>query len=142
MPIQYTWTCKADIPANTKAYTEVAVSCVEDPVRGSESVIQRIYPILIDTILVTTAPTVDYVVTIKKESVDGTIRPVATSIPASVLKELISVSGQLPFAFTDRGRPAVIYVAPMEKLSLFVIPLADVATATTVNFVVVAEKGA
>jgi hypothetical protein len=142
MPIQYTWTCKADIPANTKAYTEVAVSCVEDPVRGSESVIQRVYPIVIDTVLVPADPTVDFVVRVKKESVDGMVRPVADSIPAKVLYRLITVSGQLPFAFTDRGRPAVIYVAPMEKLSLFVLPLEDVATATTVNFAVIAEKGA
>ena len=141
MPIQYTWICSATIPAGATTYSEIQASCVEDPVAGSEKVIQRIYPIQINTILVPTAPSIDYVVRIKKESRDGIIRPLADSLPASLINKLMSVSGQLPAVFTKFGKPAVIYIAPFEKVSVFVVNLASPTSATTVSFSIIAEKG-
>jgi len=142
MPIPYTWTCTATIKAGQTAYSEISATCVEDPVRGGETVIQRVYPIKIITALVPSAPSIDYVVRVKKESVDGIIRPLADSIPASVINKLISVSGQLPAVFTRAGRPAIIYIAPMEKLLIYIVNLAAGGTADTpVSFSIVAEKG-
>jgi hypothetical protein len=144
MPIQYIWTCSATIKAGTKAYTETSVSCVEDPVRGAETSIQRVYPIVIDTVVVPSIPTAapDFVVRVKKEGVDGIIRPLADSIPASILNKLLSTTGKVPDAFMEFGEPVSIYVAPMEKVYLFVVNLADAGTSdVTVSFNVVAEKG-
>ena len=141
MPIPYTIVCTATIKANTPAYSEIPVACVEDPVRGAESVIQRVYPIKIVTVLVPSEPPIDYVVRIKKESVDGIIRPLADSIPASLISKLVTVSGQLPATFVRNGRPAIIYIAPMEKLSIYVVNLASSKEDVTVAFHVVAEKG-
>jgi hypothetical protein len=85
---------------------------------------------------------IDYVVRVKKESVDGIIKPLADSIPASVINRLITVSGQLPAVFTRLGRPALIYIAPMEKVSIYVVNLAPGEAADrTVSFNIVAEKG-
>jgi len=142
MPIPYTLTCQATIKAGQPAYSEISASCVEDPVRGAETVIQRVYPIKIITVLVPSAPSIDYIVRIKKESVDGIIKPLADSIPASLINKLVTVSGQLPMVFTRNGRPAIIYVAPMEKLSIYIVNLASGESAdTTVRFNVIAEKG-
>jgi hypothetical protein len=142
MPIQYTIPCTATIRANTPAYSEIPVSCVEDPVRGAETVIQRVYPIKIITVLVPDAPPVDYVVRVKKESVDGIIRPLADSAPASILNKMITISGQPPVAFTRLGRPALVYVAPMERLSLYVVNLAPGRQSDVqVTFQLLAEKG-
>jgi len=141
MPIQYVIPCTATIRANTPAFTEITATCVEDPVRGAESVIQRVYPIKIITILVSGEPPVDYVVRVKKESVDGTIRQLADSIPASVLYRMITVSGQPPAAFTRLGRPALVRIAPMEKLSIFIVNLATTSADRTVSFQLLAEKG-
>jgi hypothetical protein len=81
-------------------------------------------------------------VRVKKESVDGIIKPLADSVPASLINKLMTVSGQLPMVFTRMGRPAIIYVAPMEKLSIFIVNLAAGGSAdTTVSFSIVAEKG-
>ena len=68
MPIQYVWTCTATIKANTPPYTEIGATCVEDPARGAENAIQRVYPIRIISILVRTDVQADgdYVVRIKK----------------------------------------------------------------------------
>jgi hypothetical protein len=142
MPIQYTIPCTATIKAGTPAYSEITANCVEDPVRGAESTILRVYPIKIITVLVPTAPSIDYVVRVKKESVDGIIRPLADSIPASLINKLVTVSGQLPAVFTRMGRPAIIYIAPMEKLSIHIVNLVAGGSAdTTVSFSIVAEKG-
>jgi hypothetical protein len=141
MPIQYNILCTATIRANTQAFTEIPVACVEDPIRGAETQIQRNYPIKIITVLVPTAPRIDFVVRVKKESIDGIIRPLADSIPASLVNRLISVSGQLPAVFTRAGKPAIIYIAPMEKLSIFVVNLAPVREDTPIEFTIVAEKG-
>jgi hypothetical protein len=142
MTIQYTIQCTATIRANTPAYSEIPVACVEDPTRGAETVIQRIYPIKIITILVPSEPGVDYVVRVKKESIDGIIRPLADSIPARLISRLVTVSGQLPMVFTRYGRPAIIYVAPMEKLSIFVVNLEPARSSdVTVTFNIIAEKG-
>jgi hypothetical protein len=141
MPIQYTWVCTATIKANTPAFSEIPAVCIEDPVRGAESALQRVYPIKIITVLVPSEPSVDYIVRVKKESVDGVIRPLADSIPASLISKLITVSGQLPSAFTRMGKPAIIYVAPMEKLSVFVVNLTSERADTTVTFHIIAEKG-
>jgi len=141
MPIPYTIVCSATIKAGTPAYSEIPVNCVEDPVRGAESVIQRVYPIKIITILVPTAPTTDYVVRVKKESIDGIIRPLADSIPASLINKLITVSGQLPAVFTRNGRPALVYVAPMEKLSIYIVNLASPSSDANISFHLIAEKG-
>jgi hypothetical protein len=141
MSISYTWTCTAAIRANTPAFAEIPVSCIEDPIRGAEPVIQRIYPIKIITILVPGEPPIDYVIRVKKESVDGIIRPLADSIPASLINKLITVSGQLPAVFTKNGRPAIIYIAPMERVSIYVVNLAPATADRTVSFNVIAEKG-
>jgi len=108
---------------------------------GAESIIQRVYPIKIITVLVPDAPPIDYVVRVKKESVDGIIRPLADSVSASILNKMITVSGQPPVAFTRNGRPAIIYIAPMEKLSLFVVNLRSPDRDTTLSFQLLAEKG-
>lgn len=143
MPIPYTWICSATIPANTAAYSEIAATCVEDPARGSENAIQRLYKILINTVIPSdTTISIDYVVRIKKEGADGVVRPVADSIPATILKSLVSVSGQLPSAFMVGGERASILVRPMEKVSVWVVNLAaSGASETTVNFRIIAEKG-
>jgi hypothetical protein len=144
MPIQYVWTCSAVLKRDTKAYTEVPVSCVEDPVRGAESAIQRIYPIIIDTIVIPSIPTgaPDYVVRVKKEGVNGIIRPLADSVPASILNRLLSTTGKVPDAFMEFGKPVSIYVAPMEKVYLFLVNLSDAGTSdVTISFQVIAEKG-
>jgi len=141
MPIPYTIVCTATIKANTPAYSEIPVNCVEDPVRGAESSIQRVYPIKIITVLASSAPSIDYVVRVKKESIDGIIRPLADSIPASLINRLVTVSGQLPAVFTKMGRPAIIYVAPMEKLSIYIVNLASPSSDTPVSFNIIAEKG-
>lgn len=145
MPIQYVWVCSASIPAGAKAYTKVSASCVEDPVRGAETAIQRVYPILIDTVLVPSIPSgaPDYVVRVEKEGVNGIIRPVADSVPASILNKLLSATGKVPDAFVQQGMPVSIYVAPMEKIYLSVVTLADYTGTSplAVSFQVVAEKG-
>ena len=142
MTIPYTWTCTATIKAGAPAYSEILASCVEDPAQGAQSIIQRVYPIDINTILVPSQPSVDYVVRIKKEGVDGVIRPLADSIPASLINKLMSVSGQLPMVFYQDGEPAVIYIAPMEKIYVYVVNLAPGGSAdTTVSFQIIAEKG-
>ena len=142
MPIPYTWTCTATIKAGQAAYSEILANCVEDPAEGAKSIIQRVYPIKLVTVLVPSAPSIDYVVRVKKESVDGIIRPLADSAPASLLNKLISVSGQPPAAFTKNGRPAIIYVAPMEKIYIYIVNLAAGGTADTpISFSIQAEKG-
>ena len=145
MPIQYVWVCSAVLKAGAKAYTKVPVSCVEDPVRGAETAIQRVYPIMIDTVVVPSIPSgaPDYIVRVEKEGVDGIIRPLADSVPASILNKLLSATGKVPDAFMEYGEPVSIYVAPMEKVYLFVVTLADYTGTTdvTYTFQVVAEKG-
>jgi hypothetical protein len=142
MPIQYTWTCTATIKAAQPAFSEILASCVEDPADGARTIIQRVYPIKIITALVPADPAIDYVIRVKKESTDGIIRPLADSIPARLINKLISVSGQLPAVFTKAGRPAIIYVAPMEKIYIYIVNLAAGGSAdTTVSFTIVAEKG-
>jgi len=144
MPIQYVWVCSAVLKAGTKAYTETPVSCVEDPVRGAETAIQRVYPIVIDTVVVPSIPSgaPDYIVRVKKEGIDGIIRPLADSVPASILNRLLSATGKVPDAFMQLGEPVSIYVAPMEKVYLFLVNLADAGTSdVTISFQVVAEKG-
>jgi hypothetical protein len=142
MPIPYTWTCTATIKANTPAYSEILATCIEDPAQGAQSIIQRVYPIDINTVLVPSAPSIDYVVRIKKEGVDGVIRPLADSIPASLINKLMAVSGQLPSVFYQDGEPATIYIAPMEKIYIYIVNLSAGGTSdTTVSFQVVAEKG-
>jgi hypothetical protein len=67
---------------------------------------------------------------------------VADSLPATVIKSLISVSGQLPAAFVVGGEKASILVRPMEKVSVWIVNLAaGGSSATTVNFRIIAEKG-
>jgi hypothetical protein len=143
MPIQYNILCTATIKAGQPAFSEIPATCVEDPVRGAETQIQRNYPIKLITVLVPTAPRIDFVVRVKKESIDGIIRPVADSVPASLINRLITVSGQLPAVFTRAGKPAIIYIAPMEKLSIFIVNLAPGESSgdTPVSFTIVAEKG-
>jgi hypothetical protein len=140
MPIPYTWSCTALIKAGTPLYTEVNATCIEDPARGAESSIQRVYPILINSVLVSDVP-IDFVVRIKKEGIDGIIRPLADSIPASMISRLISVSGQLPSVFYVEGEPASIYIDSMEKVYINVVNLATPDRDTTVRFQIVAEKG-
>jgi hypothetical protein len=142
MPLQYTWVCQATIKAGAAEYTEFSATCVEDPLKGAEQVIQRNYRIQINTVMVPEAPAIDFVVRIKKEDASGIIMPKADSLPAKLLNKLLSVSGQIPNAFYRRGRPAVIQVLPMEKLYIFVVNLEPGGTAdTTVKFQVIAEKG-
>jgi len=139
--VQYNWICTASLPANLALYSEVDADCVEDPGRGSEKVIQRVYPIFINTIVIPDTVTVDYVVRVYKEDVSGIRRPVVDSLNAKTIRALMSVSGQVPRAFYSRGQPASIYVAPMERVSLRVMNIETPSAATTVRFLVVADKG-
>jgi len=142
MPIQYTIQCTATLTANASAFTEFTASCVEDPSRGAESMIQRVYPIRVITVYFPTAPTPDVVVRIYKEDASGLVRPVADSLPASMLAKLVTVSGQLPYAFSKAGQPAIILVNPMEKLIVKVANLSAVGSSNVqVSFTIVAEKG-
>jgi hypothetical protein len=142
MPLQYTWVCEATIPAGKGAYSEIDATCIEDPKKGAETVIQRNYRIQINTVMVPEAPAIDFVVRIKKEDASGIITPKADSLPAKLLNKLLSVSGQIPQAFYRRGRPAVIQVLPMEKVYIQIVNLEPGGTAnTTVKFQILAEKG-
>jgi hypothetical protein len=141
MPIQYVWNCSVTLKANTPAYSEIPAQCIEDPSRGAESAIQRVYPIRIITILVPSEPEVDYVIRVKKEGLDGLIRQLSDSIPASQINKLMSVSGQLPAVFYYEGEPAIIEFDPMEKIYINVVNLAQTSKDVTVSFTVVAEKG-
>jgi hypothetical protein len=142
MPIQYVIPCTATLTANASAFTEFTASCTEDASRGAETMIQRVYPIKIITVLFSTTPTPDVIVRIYKEDASGLIRPLSDSLPASLITRLISVSGQLPKVFHIFGEPAIILVNPMEKLIVRVAPLSNVGSSNVpVNFTLVAEKG-
>ena len=142
MPIQYMIQCSATLPANASAFTEITASCVEDPARGAESMIQRVYPIKIISVYFPTAPSPDVTVKLYKEDASGLVRPLVESLPASILTKLVSVSGQLPYAFSKSGQPAVVLVNPMEKLTVKVTNLSAVGSSNvTVNFTLIAEKG-
>ena len=142
MPIPYTFKCTAIIKAGKEAFSEIPATCVEDPAHGGETVIQRVYPIKIISVLVPSAPSIDYVIRFKKEGRDGVIRPLADTPPASQINKMITVSGAPPQVFSVRGKPALLYYAPMEKLSVFIVNLASGgASDVTVEFIVSAEKG-
>jgi hypothetical protein len=141
MPIPYTWICTADVPAGTEIYKEIGATCIEDPDVGAETVIQRIYRIMINTVVVPETPAIDYVVRIKKEDASGVVTPKSDSLPAKTLNKLLSVSGQIPNAFYRKGKPAVIEVLPMEKVYIYVVILESPTTAQTLRFQIVAEKG-
>jgi len=142
MPIQYMIPCSATLPANAPAYTETVASCTEDPARGAETTIQRIYPIKIITVYFPTAPSPDVTVKLYKEDASGIIRPLVESLPASILTKLVTVSGQLPYAFSRAGQPAIVLVNPMEKLRVVVVNQSAVGTsAVSVSFTLIAEKG-
>jgi len=142
MPIQYMIKCTATMKAGSGAFTEFVASCTEDPSRGAETTIQRIYPIKIITVLFPSAPTPDVTVKLYKEDVSGIIRPLVESLPASLLTKLVSVSGQLPYAFSRAGLPAVVLVNPMEKLRVVVTNQDAVGTSdVSVSFTLIAEKG-
>jgi len=142
MPIQYMIPCTATLTANASAFTEFTAYCTEDPSRGAETMIQRVYPIKIITVLFQSAPTPDVLVRVYKEDASGIIRPLADSLPASLITRLVTVSGQLPYVFSRAGQPAMILVNAMEKLIVKVVNLANVGSSNvTVNFTIVAEKG-
>ena len=142
MPIQYMIQCTATLTANAPAFTEFTASCVEDPARGAETMIQRVYPIKIISVYFPTAPSPDVTVKLYKEDASGLVRPLVESLPASILTKLVSVSGQLPYAFSKSGQPAVVLVNPMEKLTVKVANLGAVGSSNvTVNFTLIAEKG-
>jgi hypothetical protein len=142
VPIPYSIKCTAVIKAGKEAFSEIPANCIEDPTRGAEAVIQRVYPIKVISVLVPSAPTIDYIVRFKKEGRDGVIRPLADTPPASQINKMITVSGAPPQVFSVRGKPAILYYASMEKLSVFIVNLATGgASDTTVEFIVLAEKG-
>jgi hypothetical protein len=142
MPIQYMIPCTATLTANASAFTEFVASCTEDPARGAETMIQRVYPIKIITVYFPSAPSPDVTVKLYKEDVTGIIRPLVESLPASILTKLVTVSGQLPYAFSKAGQPAIVLVNPMEKLIVKVVNQSAVgSSAVTVSFTLIAEKG-
>jgi len=123
MPISKAYTLRVSFPAGTKAGQPVQVNIIVDPAQPVEPFLLRNYLIVIKDIAITASPSVDYRLRFVKKDT----RVVVETPPVSTL---IQSNPSKPNAFS--GLPAVprsLGILPLEKLTIFAIPSADITTA-------------